>query len=153
MSEDTKNWRLSASEKRVLASVLDEIIPPRDDGELPGAGGLGVGDHIEAALRHAPDLRSMIVQGLADLDQLARGKKAPGFAALSREDKLELLNQQGFVFPLTLHTCAGYYQNSRVVEALGLESRPPHPQGYAMEPNDLSLLDPVRRRPSLYRRV
>jgi hypothetical protein len=39
-----------------------------------------------------------------------------------------------------------------VLTALGLEARPPHPAGYAIEPNDLSLLDPVRRRAELYRR-
>ncbi|HUI24603.1 MAG TPA: hypothetical protein VL403_00860, partial [Candidatus Kryptonia bacterium] len=48
-------------------------------------------------------------------------------------------------------TCAGYCQHARVVEALGLEARPPHPQGYQMEPNDLTLLDDVRRCPKRYR--
>jgi hypothetical protein len=93
----------------------------------------------------------MIVQGLSDLDESARSRNAPGFAALSREDKLQLLNEQAFVLPLTFHTYAGYYQHTRVVEALGLEARAPHPKGYHMEPNDLSLLDGVRRRPKLYR--
>jgi hypothetical protein len=73
------------------------------------------------------------------------------FVALARPDRQALLAEQPFVFPLMLHTFVGYYQTPRVVEALGLEARPPHPQGYAMEPNDLSLLDPVRRRPRLYR--
>lgn len=76
---------------------------------------------------------------------------APHFAALARDDKVQLLNQWGFVLPLMVHVCAGYYQHARVVEALGLEARAPHPKGYEMEPNDLSLLDAVRRRPKLYR--
>jgi hypothetical protein len=44
-----------------------------------------------------------------------------------------------------------YYQAPRVVEALGLEARPPHPKGYEVELGDLTLLDEVRRRGKLYR--
>jgi hypothetical protein len=93
----------------------------------------------------------MVAQGLSDLDSQARSRNASGFAALSSEDKLQLLNAWGLVLPLTLHAFTGYYQHPRVVEALGLEARPPHPKGYHMEPNDLSLLDAVRRRAKLYR--
>ena len=46
---------------------------------------------------------------------------------------------------------SGYYTDVRVVEALGFEARPPHPQGYEMGPDDLSLLEAVRRRGKLYR--
>ena len=92
-----------------------------------------------------------MVEGLADLDRAARTRYDRRFAALARPDRQALLAEQSFVFPLMLHTYVGYYQTPRVVEALGLETRPPHPQGYAMEPNDLSLLDVVRRRPRFYR--
>ena len=51
-----------------------------------------------------------------------------------------------------MRTYMAYYSNDRVLEGLGLEPRPPHPGGYAMEPNDLTLLDDVRRRPKLYRK-
>ena len=139
------------AELATLASVLDEIIPPSADGKLPGAGQLGLAGYVVAALQRTPELGSMVAQGLSELDSLARNRHAPGFAALTREDKLQLLNEWGFVLPLTLHTFTGYYQHARVVEALGLEARPPHPKGYHMEPNDLSLLDAVRRRPKLYR--
>jgi hypothetical protein len=138
-------------QQRVLTSVLDEIIPPSADGRLPGAGQLGLAGYVIEAMQKTPELAAMVVQGLSDLDTQARGRKAASFAALSREAKLQLLNEWGFVLPLTLHTFTGYYQHPRVVEALGLEARAPHPKGYHMEPNDLSLLDAVRRRPKLYR--
>jgi hypothetical protein len=38
-----------------------------------------------------------------------------------------------------------------VVEALGLEPRPPFPKGYEVPPNDPALLDPVRRRAPFFR--
>jgi hypothetical protein len=151
MSNETNHPAFSDDERRVLASVLDELIPPSTDGRLSGAGQLGIADYIDEALQKTPELKSMIAQGLADLDQLARRRNAPGFAALSREDKLQLLNEWGFVLPLTLHAYSAYYQHAQVVEALGLEARPPHPKGYHMEPNDLTLLEAVQRRPKLYR--
>lgn len=143
--------RFTADEQRTLASVLDELIPPSDDGRFPGAGELGLAGYVEEVLRTTTNLRSMITQGLSDLDNLARTRNAPGFAALAHEDKVQLLNEQAFVLPLTFHAYAGYYQNARVLEALGLEARPPHPKGYEMEPNDLTLLDAVRRRSKRYR--
>jgi hypothetical protein len=141
----------SEDQKCVLTSVLDEIIPPSADGRLPGAGQLGLAGHVVAAMQKTPELAAMVAQGLSDLDDQARGRNASSFAALAPETKVQLLNEWGFVLPLTLHTFTGYYQHPRVVEALGLEARAPHPKGYHMEPNDLSLLDSVRRRPKLYR--
>jgi len=136
---------------RVLSLVLDEIIPPSPERGLPGAGEAGVTAYVERVLDALPDLRSLVTQGLADLDALARARHGHLFTELPRTDRQALLADQGFVFPLTLHTYVGYYQTPRVAEALGLEPRPPHPQGYEMEPNDLTLLDAVRGRPKLFR--
>jgi hypothetical protein len=151
MHDDPNACGFSDDETRVLALVLDEIIPPSPERGLPGAGEAGVAAYVEQVLRALPDLRLLVTQGLADLGALARDRHGRRFAELPRTDRQALLADQGFVFPLTLHTYVGYYQTPRVAEALGLESRPPHPQGYEMEPNDLSLLDPVRRRPKLFR--
>lgn len=149
MNEDPSYRGLSEDE--TLIAVLNEIIPPSDDRRFPGAGQIGLAVYIEEALQSAPELRSMIVEGLSDLDSQARSRKATPFAALSRQDKVQLLSEQAFILPLTLHVYVGYYQHARVVEALGLEARAPHPKGYEMQPNDLSLLNAVRRRPKLYR--
>src|SRR5260221_402190 len=66
MSDETKVQGLSDDGRRVLASVLDEIIPARDDGKLAGAGELGLAAVIEETLRHLPDLNSMIQEALAE---------------------------------------------------------------------------------------
>ena len=39
----------------------------------------------------------------------------------------------------------------KVLEGLGLEPRPPFPQGYTLEPGDLSALERVRARGQLWR--
>jgi hypothetical protein len=157
MSKDTSEPVFSPEEERALSSVLDEIIPPRSDGKLPGAGELGLARYIAQALRPTPDRGRAIAQGLAALDGLAGGRGGRDFAALSSPDKLEVLNEiattdPAFLPGLIFHTYAGYYQNGRVMEALGLEPRPPHPDGYEMEPSDLTLLEAVRRRPRMYRK-
>jgi hypothetical protein len=96
------------------------------------------------------------VQGISGLDELARSRGSQSFAALSKPDRVQVLNELGpkqpaFLPTLILYTYGGYYQNGRVVEALGLEARPPFPEGYEVEPNDLTLLDEVRQRPKMYR--
>ncbi|HVN87708.1 MAG TPA: gluconate 2-dehydrogenase subunit 3 family protein [Candidatus Binatia bacterium] len=142
---------LTAEGERTLASVLDEIIPPSSDGRLPGAGAIDLVGYIKAAMPRLPELWSMIVHGIAELDGVAEIRHGRRFADLSGDQKVTLLNEQAFVLPLSLHAFVGYYQHPRVVAALGHEPRPPHPAGYTMESNDLALLDTVRRRPKLYR--
>ena len=48
-------------------------------------------------------------------------------------------------------TC--YYRDDRVMRSLGMEPRPPFPQGFELEAGDWSLLDPVRARSKMYREV
>jgi len=151
MNDETTQRDLSDDLERTLASVLDEIIPPSTDGRLPGAAEIGLARYIEQAVPKMPELWLMIVQGLAELDDLAATRHGRRFAELSRPERVALLNEQSFVLALSLHAYVGYYQHPRVVEALGLDPRPPHPKGYQMEPNNLTLLDAVRRRPKLYR--
>ncbi len=155
---DQRNLHFSEDERRTLSSVLDELIPPSDDGRFPGAGELGLASYIEQGLEQTPAFRPVIVQGLPAVDELSRSRSSRAFAALSSEDKLQVLNELGskqpaFLPTLILLTYVGYYQSPRVVEALGLEARPPHPLGYETEPNDLTLLDPVRERPKMYREL
>jgi hypothetical protein len=39
------------------------------------------------------------------------------------------------------------------MRALSIEIRPPFPNGYQQEPNDLTLLEPVRQRGEIFRKV
>jgi hypothetical protein len=156
MSEVTNQSGFSEHQARVLACVLDHIIPPSDDGRLPGAGQAGVTALVDESLRKMPEVRGMIVQGLAALDALAQRRSADGFAALPRHEQAELMNELAaseHAFPpiLLLHVYNGYYQLDRVLEALGLDARPPHPLGYDVKANDLRMLDRVRKRARLYR--
>jgi hypothetical protein len=152
MSEAAQVPELCEDERRTLDGVLDEIIPPSADGRLPGAGELGLARYVA----WEPALIRMVAQGLAALDAIARRGAGQHFVALPRGERVLALDElaaseQAFPPVLVLHAYAAYYQHPRVLEALGLEPRPPHPAGYATVAGDLSLLEPVRRRGRTYR--
>jgi hypothetical protein len=135
-----------------LRAVLDELIPRRGS-SLPGAGALGLGDYVEAQLGEA---KAGVASAFAALEARASGAGAENFASLSDEVRADLLREvasghPGFLEILIFHLYSGYYQHPSVVEAIGLESRPPYPKGYPLELGDLGLLDPVRNRPRFYR--
>jgi len=46
-----------------------------------------------------------------------------------------------------------YDRDDRVLRSLGLELRPPFPNGHTLEQGDWALLDPVKMRPSMWRRA
>ena len=147
---------MTTEHERTLASILDAIIPPRDDGALPGAGTLGLAAHIAREVERAPELEFVVAPGIAAADALATERHGRHFADLAHGEQLEVLHaldgtHPAFVGTLVFHAYIGYYQHPRIRAALGLEARPPHPSGYAMAPNDLSLLDAVRARGRLYR--
>jgi hypothetical protein len=139
-----------------LAALLDALIPPRPDGTLPGAGALGIGAAIAAAVAKTPELELTIGPGLAAAEALAAEAYGRPLERLGADECSHVLRQldasQPALLPtLTFHAYLGYYQDPRVVAALGMAARPPHPLGYEMAPNDLSLLAPVRARGRRYR--
>jgi len=145
---------LRDAQRAALAAVLDAIIPRSPDGRLPGAGELGLVRGIEQQLGA---MVAFTARSLDALDALARERGARGFAAIAPEQRADVLNAHassdpGFLPGLIFQTYSAYYQHPRVHEALGLEPRPPHPKGYALEQPDLdALLAPVRARAKLYR--
>ena len=146
----------SDGQRAALSAVLDAIIPPSADGRLPGAGALGLAAAIEERLGA---MGAFTARGLDALDAIARERGARGFAALAPTARADALNAHatadpGFLPGLVFQVYSAYYQHPRVQEALGLEPRPPHPKGYALEQPDLdALLTPVRARAKRYREV
>ena len=153
MSEE---FAFSPEQEDMVRALLDEVIPPSPDGRLPGAGGLDLIEHVARTVQQTPMLRPVVEYGLSAIAEQAASRHPDGWAALSRDERSELLRRfaagDQFFLPAFLFLAySGYYQHPHVVEALGLEARAPHPKGYAMEPFDLTLLDAVRRRGKMYR--
>lgn len=142
--------------RKVLSLVLDVLIPPSEDGRLPGAGALGVAADVEAAVKATPGLGPVIDGGMSAVRDLSRARDAGGFAALSRTERVAVLREveaadPAFVPTLMMLAYVGYYGNERVVAVLKPGNQAPHPSGYDVETDDLTLLDPVCARGKLYR--
>jgi len=143
------DFRLTADEERLLVGLLDAVLPASADGRLPAAGQLDLVEQIAGTVRETPMLRPVVEYGLTALGELA-AKRADGDLRAVLE---EFAAGDQFFMPAFLFLVySTYYQNPRVLAALGLEARPPHPKGHEMEPIDLTLLDPVRRREGMFRK-
>jgi len=142
----------SAEHEQVMAALIDAILPASNDGRLPGAAALDLVSHIERSVRQNPMLRPVVEYGLSAIAEIVAKRNPAGVTGLPATEWAAALREftatdQFFLPAFLFLVYGGYYQHARVVTALGLEPRAPHPKGYAMEGDDWSsLLDPVRRR-------
>jgi hypothetical protein len=144
---------LSSAQRETLRMMLNMIVPASADGRLPAAA------EIDLVVRHVAQVDGLVAALREQLDALERGAIAQfgsAFATLddaSRTSLLDALRARDPVLlqQLALETVTCYYQQDRVLEALGMEARPPYPKGYQVEQGDLSLLKPVIARGKIYR--
>lgn len=143
---------LSAAERRTLAAIADLMIPADAGYGVPGAGDEVIQRDLLSIIRRE---HKTVKDALGALENLCPDQKTC-FADLNLLDQQAVAEQfrQDFgdlaevLVSLTLQV---YYRDDRVVTSLGMEPRPPHPLGFAVEQGDWSLLDPVRRRAPFYR--
>jgi hypothetical protein len=145
------NADLTAQQARDLRALAGTIIPPSPAYGVPGADDDLIFNDI---LRSLERDRNDICQALTDLARLAGG----AFADLGPERRAEVATafREAGGAPLTATVrvvLLCYYRDDRVMRSLGQEPRPPFPKGHVVEQGDWSLLDPVRKRPRMYRVV
>ena len=142
---------LSASEARDLRAFAATMIPASAQYGVPGADDETIfGDILRSLGRDRAD----VGRALERLAVLAGG----AFADLVADRRLEVANSfraEGGVLlvAITRVILLCYYRDDRVMRSLGQEPRPPFPKGHIVEQGDWSLLDPVKARRPLYRRV
>jgi gluconate 2-dehydrogenase subunit 3-like protein len=141
----------SAEHEQVMAALIDAILPGGDDGRMPGGAALDLVTHVERSVRQNPMMRPVVEYGLSTIAEIAAKRNPSGIAGLPRAEWAAALrefaaNDQFFLPAFLFLVYGGYYQHPRVVTALGLEPRAPHPKGYEMGTDDWSLLEPVRGR-------
>ena len=131
---DATTYRfLTPEQGRALTAVLNRIIPATD--VMPGAGDAGIARFVDGVLVDAPHLRPRITSLLHAADAGER------FANL-REAEQDTLLRAAYT---------GYYSEPRVLAAIG---RAPRPDSHGPTGSfDARLLDAVRRRGPIYRRV
>ena len=146
---------LTAEQRDVLAIVLDLIVPASVDGRRPSAADVDVLGYITAS---EPGTLTELRGELDQLDADARERHGEGFAALNADVRQALVDdiraaEPSFMRTLAIQTVTCYYQHDRVLEAIGVEARPPFPKGYEVPSGDLTLLDPVRKRGRVWRQT
>ena len=148
---------LDEERRALLAAVLDRIVPP--NGEVPGAGALGVGASIERTLAGSAPLRRLIMEGLVEIDVAAGPAGFQGMEEGARDGLLRAVEaaHPAFFAALVNHAYRGYYTHPRVLEHLerttGYPARPPQPLGHAIEPWDEGLLAKQRERKPFWRKT
>ena len=146
---------LTSEEQEVLHLVLDQIIPADPERNKPSAADVEILHYIRD--EHAAYLPTLKGE-LETLATTALQLKARSFTSLTRDEQVEIVNSvrddnPSFMSRLAICTAERYYQDDRVLNAIGMEARPPFPKGYEVERGDLTLLDPVRDRGSIYRKT
>jgi hypothetical protein len=141
----------SEQHKELLALLSDMMIPA--NGEYPSAAAAEI---FPRTLERLSAHESIVLEALAQLEDLARKNNQASFSALGDEQRRDLIaefksSQMGFIQVLQASVITSYYQDDRVLQALGLPARSPHPGGYEVTATDWSLLDPVRDREPFYR--
>ena len=139
-----------------MQAFLDVVIPPSGDGKMPGAGSLGLGATVAAALEGDPMLGPVVMAGLQAVRDAAIARDPGGLPGLSPDARVEVVkaqleSQSWLMLGVARYLYPAYYQHPRVLEGLGEPPRPPFPEGYEIEATDPQLLGKLhqrRRRPS-----
>jgi len=144
-----------ADRRDLLVLVLDVVIPAEDG--FPGAGAIAL-DHVLAAAAASGELERLLSAGLDAVDKAARADGASGLAMLAPDDREALLRRvepshAAFIEALVRHAYDAYYSHPTVIARLGLDPRPIHPRGHALEPAELPDLSRVTARGPIYRRA
>jgi hypothetical protein len=140
-----------ADRNDTLLSVVAHIIPPSAQFGVPGAADpIIFADILRSAGRDLPDLE----HALQLIDEMAGGR----LVSLSDSEQVKVLaafraSQPVLAGVIEALTARCYYRDDRVMASIGVEARPPFPDGYEVEQGDWSLLDPVRQRGRIYRDI
>ena len=142
---------LTPAQRDDLRVVSAMMIPASAEYDVPGADDGAIQADIMATLSRdtrrvgeaLDHLARLAGTPLAQLDQARRDAVAKEFRSSGGTAAATLIR--------VVLQC--YYRDDRVLRSLGLELRPPFPKGHALEQGDWSLLEPVKARPSMWRRV
>ncbi len=132
---------LSEAQRQTLKLLLGAMIPASDEYQVPGADDAQIMGEILA------DGRPVLPLLAGALDALAEETNPDALSAAFRRDYPEAADL------LVWLTTQCYYRDERVMASLEMPPRPPFPEGYEVADGDWSLLEPVRARGLIYRKV
>ncbi len=141
--------------RSALRILVQMMIPASEEHAVPGAGDDAIfADILTTARAHQAEVEGL----LQALNEISNNYADVDFNLLPEPDRQHVTaelrrDQPLLVSALVAITAQCYYRDDRVMQSLGMEVRPPYPQGFALEQGDWSLLEPVRKRETFYRVV
>jgi hypothetical protein len=135
---------LSSSQLDCLRIIARHMIPACEEFGMPGADDPAVVAEMVRSLGRDRSELCRVLDLVAPSRSLSRAHQASHLA------RLRLSDPAGFSVVEAVVSRA-YYRDDRVLKSIGMDARPPFPQGYEVEQGDWSLLDPVRSRGIMYR--
>nr|HPU52379.1 gluconate 2-dehydrogenase subunit 3 family protein [Burkholderiaceae bacterium] len=147
--------RFSDAHKAMLDRLCDLMIPASPDGRMPAASSLDL--YADPGLLSQAD-RAVLESGLTQIAERAQAQHGLSVVQLSDAQAMPLIEAMraegsAFVQVFTVQTAGRYLMHPTVLPLIGLPARPHWPQGHAVDEGDWSLIDVVRQRPKLYRKV
>lgn len=148
IGEDSPLTPARRDDLRVLAGMM---IPASTIYDVPGADDPAIQAEILATLGRD------VAMVRAALDQIAKltGQSLAVLDGARRDTVVQAFRSAGGAAATTISRVIlqCYYRDDRVLRSLNLELRAPFPKGYTLEQGDWTLLEPVKRRSSMWRRV
>jgi len=149
------NRPFTNQEKRIFLALVDMIIPASEELNIPGASDTLIFKNIIA---NSAKNHQKILESLSALETLAQEKENASFANLLIDQRVRIIKIFRETYPTEANmfenlTSQCYYQDDRIMISLGMEPRPPYPEGFIVEQGDWSLLEPVRKREKFYRKT
>ena len=144
---------LDADETATLRYIVGSMIPASNAYDVPGADDPLIFDDILSVVKANADL---VAGGIKIANEIAVSRHGDAVVNLGDDDcesvmqELARSSASAVRYLMTL-TAQCYYRDDRVMKSLGMEARPPFPDGHEVAPGDLSLLDPVRKRGPIWR--
>jgi len=138
---------------RTLSTLVGMMIPASEKYNVPSADDESILAEIIVAVG---DQSAMIVLGLEVLNEKAWDEGRGSFTDLTDDLRMTIVEQLketsvDFLQNVVTLTSQCYYRDPRVMESLGMEPRPPFPEGFEVEQSDWLMLDPVRDRGRIWR--
>ena len=142
---------LSPAQRDDLCAIAGIMIPASMEFDVPGADDPAIQADILDTLGRDADLVREALDAMARLAGAPLAELDPARREAVALQWRETGGAAAAALSRVVLQC--YYRDDRVVRSLGLEPRPPYPQGHVLEDGDWSLLDPVRARPPFWRRA
>lgn len=146
---------LNETEWHTLRALADVIVPPSGKYGIPGAGDEAIAKTIVKDANYGDKLARLIA-ALDTLNAMAQGVHGAEFALLHDDQRQAVAftfrEEQPAAATLAEQLVTQcYYRDDRVVTSLGMELRPPMPDGYKVDQGDWSLLEQVQKRQPFHR--